>query len=176
MTALIKGLHDEDGDIIDDACKNVHTILRSVLNASVEGWKFLHMLETIHKADHGFTYRVSSDCEGTPQGAVWMTPQMRSNYELFGNFVSVDAMKRQLNNLHLPYIAPVILDEGKTVAVIAESIVCGERQDAYAFVLNAVFEMAPKRPKTEVFVLAGDCFITPSLLENLGIDKTCHLM
>ena len=85
-------------------------------------------------------------------------------------------MKRQLNTLHWPYIAPVILDENKTVAVVAESIVCAERHKAYGFVLQSVFEMAPGRPKSEVKIIASDCFVTQSLLSGLGIDSTCHLM
>jgi hypothetical protein len=176
MTALFRGLDDVDSDIIDNASKHVDSIVRNVLNSSVDGWKFLHLLENMHLADPGFTYRISYDCEGVPSGAVWMTPQMRSNYELFGSFISIDAMKRQQNSLHWPYIAPVVLDERKTVAVIAESIVCGERLVAYEFVLRSIFEMAPNRPKSDIYVLAGDCFVAQSLLETLGIADTCHLM
>ena len=88
----------------------------------------------------------------------------------------IDAMKCQQNSLHWPYIAPCVLDENKTVAVVCESIVIEERLDAYKFVLKSLFEMAPKRPKSQVHVLALDCFVTPSLLEMLGIETTCKLM
>ena len=67
-----------------------------------------------------------------------MTSQMRASYEMFGNFISIDAMKRQQNSLHWPYIGPCIYDENKTVAVIAESIVCAKRHKAYKFVLDSI--------------------------------------
>jgi hypothetical protein len=142
----------------------------------VEGWKLLAMLKKMHEKDPAFTYRVIRDDNGCPTGVVWQTPQMRSNFERYGNFISIDAMKRQQNSLHWPYIGPVVLDENKTVAVIAESIVLGERMDAYRFVLTSIFQMAPKRPKSEVLVLAADCFVNVSLLEDLGISTTCKLM
>ena len=69
-----------------------------------------------------------------------------------------------------------MLDDNKTVAVIAESIVCSERLDAYQFVLRSIFEMAPLRSKETVRVLASDCFVTSSLLEKLQIQSTCKLM
>ena len=101
---------------------------------------------------------------------------MQSAYELFGNYISINAMKCQQNILRWPYIGPVVLDESKTVAVIAEAIVCSERHDAYKFVLESIFEMAPKRSKTQVMCLAADCFVTPKLLSLLGIEQTCHLI
>ena len=176
LSHLFKGLDNEDGDLIDSASKHVHEMVRSVLSSTVEGWKLLAMLKKMHEKDPTFTYRVIRDNNGCPTGVVWQTPQMRANYERFGNFISIDAMKRQQNALHWPYIGPVVLDENKTVAVIAESIVLGERLDAYRFVLSSIFQMAPKRPKSQVLVIASDCFINESLLEDLGISSTCKLM
>ena len=150
LAQLFKGLDNEDSNVIDNASKHVHSILRSVLNSSEEGWKLLAMLEKMHSADPGFTFRVCKDPNGCPTGVIWMTPQMRSAFELFGNFVSIDAMKRQQNSHHWPYIGPVVLDENKTVAVIAESIMTAERHVAYEFVLNAIFDMAPRRHRSQV--------------------------
>ena len=173
---LFKGLDDDDSDVIDNASRQVQAMLRSVLASTTEGWKLKSLLEKMHAADSGFTYRVSYDKEGGPTGFVWMTPHMRSAFELYGNFISIDAMKRQQNCLHWPYIGPVILDEGKTIANIAESIVCMESLEAYEFVLQSIFEMAPGRHKSRVQVIAADCFVTPSLLASLGISATCRLM
>ncbi len=130
----------------------------------------------MYQKDSSFTYCVCYDDNGVPTGAVWMTPQMRAAFKLFGNFVSIDAMKRQQNNIHWPYIAPVILDKSKTVAIVAESITTAERHKAYHFVVTSIFEMAPKRHKSEVDVIAADCFVTMSLLTSLGINDTCRLM
>ena len=173
---LFKGLDDEDSDIIDSASKHVHEMIRSVLSSTVHGWKLIALLKKMHEADPAFTYRVDRDDNGCPSGVVWQTPQMRANFERYGCFISIDAMKRQQNSLHWPYIGPVVLDESKTVAVIAESIVLGERMDAYHFVLDSIFQMAPKRKRSEVSIIASDCFVNESLLEDLGISGSCRLM
>ena len=127
ITTLFKGLDDGVDNIVDQASKHIHSIIWSVLNSSISVWTFLTLLEKMSVADPGFTHRVCYDIDGAPTGAVWMTLQMRSHYEPFGNFISIDAMKRQLNSLNWPYIAPVILDKNKTIAVIAKSIICAER-------------------------------------------------
>jgi hypothetical protein len=176
MENIFMGLDDDEDGVIDVASQHVHDILRAVLRSTDSGWKVIAMLEKLHAADPGFTYRISRDPNGFPQGFVWMTSQMRASYELFGNFISIDAMKRQQNSYHWPYIGPCVYDENKTVAVIAESIVCAERHEAYKFVLGAIFEMAPRRPKSQINVVASDCFVTPSLLSELGISNSCHLM
>jgi hypothetical protein len=62
----------------------------------------------------------------------------------FGSTLSLDVMKRQLNSLHWPYIAPVILFHHELrVGVVAESLIIEESHAAYAFVLQSIFEMEP---------------------------------
>ncbi len=159
FTHPFKGLEHKDGAIIDNASKQVHSIIQSVLTSTVEGWKLISMQQKIHKKEPGFTYQVARDNNGCPIGVCWMTPQMRANYELFGSYISIDAMKRQTNSLHWPYVAPVVLDKKKSVAVIAKSLVCQECLESFEFVLNAVFQMAPKCKKKDVLLLASDCFV-----------------
>jgi hypothetical protein len=52
MTSLFKGLDNEDSDVIDNASRHVHSILRSVLNSSVKGWKLLDMLQKMNKGNY----------------------------------------------------------------------------------------------------------------------------
>ncbi len=42
--------------------------------------------------------------------------------------------------------------------------------------LKSIFEMAPRQPKSQVNIVAPDCFVSQSLLVSLGIQETCKLM
>ncbi len=77
------GLDDDKDGVIDVASQHVHNILRAVLRSTDLGWNVIAMLEKLHAADPGFTYRISRDPNGFPQGFVWMTSQMRALYELY---------------------------------------------------------------------------------------------
>lgn len=77
---------------------------------------------------------------------MWMTSIMRSNFEHFGSFLCLDAMKQKLN-IHLwPYIAPVVTNEFNHTCIVAECLVVGERNDAYVTILEDLAEMVPGRP------------------------------
>ena len=63
---------------------------------------------------------------GAPTGVVWMTPTNRANFEIFGYFVSLDAMERTLNSLQWSYVAPIGLDNNKKKVILCEGVVCGK--------------------------------------------------
>jgi hypothetical protein len=48
---------------------------------------FLECLEMISEKSSGFSYQVARDGNGKVIGAVWQTATMRSNFELFGDYV-----------------------------------------------------------------------------------------
>lgn len=93
---------------------------------------------------------------------MWMTATTRSNFERFGSFLCLDAMKRRLNIYLWPYIAPVVKNEFNHTCVVAECLVAGERGDAYVAILEGLAAMAPGRPRTEVRAIYSDEFITPN--------------
>ena len=84
-------------------------------------------------------------------------------------------MKRQLNAIHWPYIGPVVLNSEKRIEVVAESLICAERHEAYVWVLQCIFKMAPRRKKETVNAIFGDCFLNSSITTSLGIHaKVFH--
>ena len=52
---------------------------------------------------------------------------MRDNFERFGGFVAVDAMKRGINNLDWPYMALTMYNELPMICVGCEGIIISER-------------------------------------------------
>ena len=65
-----------------------------------------------------------------------MTSTMRMNFELYGGYLSVDAMKRDLNTLLWPYMATSMWNELNQVCVGCEGILLSEREEAYKALLN----------------------------------------
>jgi hypothetical protein len=131
----------------------------------------LSLLEKLHKTDPAFTYRVATDTNNLPCGFVWQTPTMRRFYELYGDVIFLDCMKRKQNSVDWPYIAPTILDADNKIGTVVESIVCSERTNAYVFVMQSLFEMSPGRHKSSVHMIFGDGIMSISL----SIESTCNL-
>ena len=61
---------------------------------------------------------------------------MRSNYERYGSLLIIDAMKAELNTWLWPYIAVCSGNENNTTVVCCESLMAGERKEAYVGILK----------------------------------------
>ncbi|MGH7954861.1 MAG: hypothetical protein ACREOZ_02755 [Gloeomargaritales cyanobacterium] len=138
-------------------------------------WIFVQYLENLRRKEKSFTFRINTENKGIPSCVVWMTPAMRAAFERFGWFVCLDAMKRQLNQFHWPYVGPVVLDENRKVTVIAEAFVNSETLDQYAFIMKSIFEMAPGRTKENVAAIYGDCFLRRSLIDLIGMPLSTRV-
>ena len=60
---------------------------------------FQDYLELISSKAKGFQYKVAVGNDGVVNGVVWVTSTMRSNFERFGSYISLDVLKRELNTL-----------------------------------------------------------------------------
>ena len=160
----------------DESIKYADEILYETLKNSTEGWMVVSYLQKLNEKDSMFTYRIAYDEDGVPTGFVWQTGTMRRSFELYGEILSLDAMKRTMNDLNWPYMAPVVLDGDKRIFVACEGFVCGELKDAYGFVLESLFEMSPGRGKDEVFVVYSDGFLSSDLIEHVGMTNAKHVL
>ena len=105
-----------------------------------------------------------------------MTATMRRNWELFGDYICLDMMKRGLNTLLWPYVAVTLYDETGGLCVACEGIVCGERIDMYKFVADFIGENAPGRSKEEVLIVAGDGFFDQKMCnDTLGFTNAAYI-
>jgi hypothetical protein len=80
-------------------------------------------------------------------------------------------MKRKLNSLHWPYIGAVALDHENRVVLLCECLCLEEDFDAYAFVVNSLEEMEPRRKKTSIRLIFADCFLTDEFLVMVGLER-----
>ena len=131
--------------------------------------KFQDYLQLLASKAKGFQYRVAIDSHGIINGVVWMTASMRSNFERFGTYLSLDSMKRKLNTLHWPYFAITLMNELNKVCVGCEALLISERDEAYDFLIKSTLEMCPKRNKKDISIVSGDGFFNQSSLEKWGL-------
>lgn len=127
-------------------------------------------------ADGDFRYELLSDSNGVITGCVWQTATMRANFERYGSFISVDAMKRGINKWLWPYIAITMYNELDMVCVGCESIICTERIEAYESVINFCLDNSPGRSREEIYVLTADGIITQDVVSINFSLPNCHFM
>ena len=132
--------------------------------------KFQDYLELLSIKAKGFQYRLAIGNDNKINGVVWMTATMRSNFERFGSYLCLDAMKRELNTLNWPYFGISLYNELNSVCIGCESLMISERHDAYKFLINSCFEMCPGRTKSQVYIVSGDGFFCQDTLTNWGLS------
>ncbi len=84
---------------------------------------------------------------------------MRGNYELYGHYLSLDAMRRELNTHHWCYVAGTVRNDMNESLVCIECLAIGERKDTYRFMLNSLIEFSRGLNPTDVFVVTSDAFL-----------------
>ena len=132
-------------------------------------------LQLISQKVKGFTYQLATDSQNKCNGVIWMTASMRSNYERFGSYISLDCMKRELNKSIWPYFAISMINDVNKVCVGCEALLIGERDEAYKFILLATEKMAPVRRLTDVLILSGDGFFTQEKIRSWGLINAKYI-
>ena len=130
--------HHADNQIVssDVTCQMSTSVWKEIMNNFSQNDSdtlvtFADYMETLKAKDKDFCYQILADSDGEITGCLWMTSTMRNNFELFGSYISVDAMKRDINILLWPYMAVTMLNEMGNVCVGCEGIMLSEREEAY---------------------------------------------
>ena len=129
-------------------------------------FSFIEYLDLIRSKAKGFTYKIAeptsnSYISGNGKklvGVIWQIATRRRNFELFGNFIGLDMMKRGITTLFWSYFSVAMYDEMSKICIACEGILCGEWEDMYQFACDFLGAASPKRPLSEVKVVAGDGF------------------
>jgi hypothetical protein len=87
----------------------------------------------------------------------------------------LDTQKQQYNSSGWPYIAPCVKDNEMKGSVAAESIVKEENHKYYVWILRCMVEIEPWFQLCNVGIIFADQKITPTVLQDLGIESTCTL-
>jgi hypothetical protein len=151
--------------------KKTAELLALSLEGSCDTWKAMLYLQQMKKNTNGFDFRIHTNENGRPSAIVWITANMRNSWIRFGSTIFLDCMKRKMNDLHWPYIGPVVLDHEFRVQRICECLCVNETVEHYAFVMNSLFDMEPRRAKESIGLIYSDCFLGGDLLPLLGLQR-----
>jgi hypothetical protein len=167
---------EEMTDLDDPFIKqNISLMLRRIMAEDSGTWEAITFMDDLKVAAPGFDYRIMKDEEGRPIGLMYMTAQMRYHARRYGTVICLDAQKRQYNSSGWPYIAPVVKDNEMKVAVAAESIVTEETHGFYIWILQSMAAIEPRFKLSDIRIVFADQKITPTVLQDLGIEDTCIL-
>ena len=155
--------------------QNFTLLLRKIMQEDSDTWEALSLMDDLKLLSPGFDYRIKKDSSGKPIGLMYMTAQMRYHARRYGTVLCLDAQKRQYNSSGWPYIAPVVKDNKMKVAVIAESIVTEETHEFYIWIIRCIVDIEPRFHLNNINIIFADQKLTPSILEELGIESTCIL-
>ena len=132
---LLSGIDDapclNDDEAYDMAASSWFEIRNSFGGKRVDAvFQFVDYLKLIQARAKGFAFKLAEDTSGKKKkllGVLWMTATMRRNFELYGDYISLDMMKRGLNTLLWPYIGVAMYDNMKKLCIACEGILCGEQ-------------------------------------------------
>ena len=126
----------------------------------------IQYLELLQKSDDSFDYRTVSDNDEQIIGIAYQTGAMRAAFDLFGENISLDAMKKALNTSNYPYFAATVIRDDGMIDIALEAIVHKENIFAYQFLMKSMLDMAHKRTSDQIYVITGDDFINQNMVTN----------
>ena len=101
---------------------------------------------------------------------------MKDNFDRFGGFLSIDAMKRGINKLLWPYMSITMFNEINCVCVACEAIICSEREESYNAMIQFVLKNSKKRTSENINVIAADGFINQDCVTNkFGLPNATYM-
>ena len=82
---------------------------------------------SIPKGPWVHTYKIAVANDGSTYGYIWMTtPAMRKSFELYGNVLLLDMMKRMLNSQQWSYVGTLGVNDNKKIEVDADGMLVTE--------------------------------------------------
>ena len=61
---------------------------------------FAEYMEALQDSNIGFDYQLLVDSNGRHIGCIWQTSTMKDNFDRFGGYLSIDAMREVLTNCY----------------------------------------------------------------------------
>ena len=180
---LLSGIDNEVSLDDDEAVEMAQSLWAEVMSDVDKDevlFSFIDYLELISVRAKGFVYKLAEDkTKFGPKrvvGVMWQTATMRNNFELFGDVIGLDMMKRGLNKLLWPYAGVAMYDDMQQLCLACEGVLCGERTDMYKFIADFLATSTPLRTLADVKIVAGDGFFDQELVEKLGFSNATFIL
>ena len=177
-TKLERGL--DDAPLSDDNIAELgRDIWDELLNDSESEqcfFTFAEYMEALRQSNIGFDYQLLQDTNGRYTGCIWQTATMKDNFDMFGGFLSIDAMKRGINKLLWPYMSITMFNELNSICVACEAIICSERDESYNAMIQFVLKNSKNRTNENINVIAADGFINQDCVTNkFGLPNAIYM-
>jgi len=122
-------------------------------------YKLKKIFQLLAEKVRTFRFKMDSNEVGDFTGCCWQSGVMRGNKDLFGHYLSLDALRRELNDHHWSYLATTVKDDVNESQVCIECLAVGERKDTYRYLLKSLIEFTPCLDPSDVHVIASDAFL-----------------
>ena len=122
-----------------------------------------------------FACEIFTDSRGNVTGFRCQTSIMRDNFERFGSFLSMHAIKRGINQWLWPHLSITLHNDMNKECVGCEAIVFLERNDAYKSLIELCIEHSPKASREDIFVVTTYGFVTQDCVTKIFVLLNDHL-
>ena len=78
-------------------------------------------------------------------------------------------MKKKTNTNVMPYMSVVVLDDVNRVHVCCEALILRDCFNAYKFMLESCFQMAPSVMRSDIHSIFSDEFLTVNFLHEMDL-------
>ena len=155
---------------------NLSELLKKIMQEGDGHWLTIKFFENQIEAGRNIKYHVRYD-EKTfkPVAVCWMLLEMHEDLIRYGDTLFLDAQKKDINTPGWVYIGPVINTNEKEVRVTCECLSIVEDIPTYQWVIEMMEIMEPRFSRHNIRFIFCDQLITSTLLNNLGITRTCRL-
>ena len=161
----------ELNDAIDEDISPVYKSLDHIIELledmdELDCFKLQNMFELLSEKDSSFLFQMSYNGSGSFSGCAWQTDVMRGNYENFVHYISMDAMRRELNEKNWSYLAVTVKNEINESQVCVECLAVGERKDSYRFMISSLILFSPGMSALDVFMVSSDAFLDQEFIKE----------
>jgi len=157
----------------DDACTHANELFNQLQGPHAKEHAFIleEYMKLLKAKDSSFLYDTFLNEHDEFVGCCWQTGHHRSNAERFGSYLSLDAMKRAINDLAWPYISITGTNELGKVCVMMESVIVDETEEAYTWLTRNLIKWTPRRPPSSYLIISGDGFFSQEIINRIGFTN-----
>jgi hypothetical protein len=147
--------------------KNFKGLLRKTMQEGGDTWIAMRYFKALKNEVPGFDFRFKYDVAGRPTAICWMLPHMRTNLLRYGDVLFLDAMMKDFNEMHWPYIGPTVKDGEMKIRQVAECVAISESLDVYQFVIESMASMENRWKLSDLHILFRICSLPKHFSKTL---------
>ena len=169
----LPGITEEESTTIDRFAREW---LKENLNADKSA-KIINILKQLKTKYPGFEYRIATDCHNVLTAWMFLTAEMRTLAELYGQVLFLDAKLSGVSVVDWPYFGFGVVDEENHQHIICHGLTFSESNDAYGWMLKATTDIVPALKNITRLTFSDQLVserILFSVLSSLEVAALCN--